>query len=87
MLARVLDMSNSSDACKLLSSADGGCCSAAGSQPAGPKRTPAEEELLAGTQGANMTRVLTALQDGANPNICDPKGRSPLHFSAGVGLP
>ena len=33
-----------------------------------------------------MTRVLTALQDGANPNICDPKGRTPLHFSAGVGL-
>ena len=59
---------------------------AAPAAPAGPKRTPAEEELLAGTQGANMTRVLTALQDGANPNICDPKGRSPLHFSAGVGL-
>ena len=59
---------------------------AAPAAPAGPKRTPAEEELLAGTQGANMTRVLTALQDGANPNICDPKGRTPLHFSAGVGL-
>merc|ERR1719379_990240 len=59
---------------------------AAAPAPAGPKRTPAEEELLAGTQGANMTRVLTALQDGANPNICDPKGRTPLHFSAGVGL-
>ena len=42
--------------------------------------------LLNGTQAANCTRILEALKAGANPNICDPKGRSPLHFSAGVGL-
>ena len=38
-------------------------------------------------QGANMTRVLTALQDGANPNICDLEQRTPLHFSAGALAP
>jgi len=49
-------------------------------------RSPAEEMLLNGTQAANVSRILEALKAGANPNICDPKGRTPLHFMAGVGL-
>jgi len=49
-------------------------------------RSPEEEMLLNGTQAANCTRILEALKAGANPNICDPKGRTPLHFMAGVGL-
>ena len=42
--------------------------------------------LLNATQAANCTRMLKALQMGANPNIRDPNGRTPLHFCAGVGL-
>jgi len=59
---------------------------AAPSPPPSPAYSPAEEELLAATQAANCTRMLAALQDGANPNIRDPKGRTPLHFMSGVGL-
>jgi len=48
---------------------------------------PFEEELLLNaTQSANCTQILEALQMGANPNVRDPKGRTPLHFMAGVGL-
>eukprot|EP00966_Prymnesium_polylepis_P262712 6068118-Prymnesium_polylepis.1 len=42
--------------------------------------------LLNATQSANSSGVLEALQAGANPNVRDPKGRTPLHFMAGVGL-
>jgi len=51
-----------------------------------PKLTESENLLLNATQGANCTKLLSALQAGANPNILDPKGRTPLHFMAGVGL-
>jgi len=53
---------------------------------AAPPRTEEEEMLLAGTQGANCSLLLDALLAGANPNVRDPKGRTPLHFMAGVGL-
>jgi len=55
-------------------------------EPKGPARSEAEELLLNATQAANCTRMITALQMGANPNICDPNGRTPLHFCAGIGL-
>lgn len=55
-------------------------------KPAAPRRPESEELLLNGTQGANCTKMLQALQAGANPNIRDPNGRTPLHFCAGVGL-
>jgi len=42
--------------------------------------------LLEATQKANCTKILEALQTGVNPNIRDPKGRTPLHFMSGVGL-
>jgi len=45
-----------------------------------------EKLLLEGTQKANCTMMLEALQAGANPNVRDPKGRTPLHFVAGLGL-
>ena len=48
--------------------------------------SPEEKLLLEGTQKANVTMMLEALQAGANPNVRDPKGRTPLHFMAGVGL-
>lgn len=48
--------------------------------------TDAEKDLLDATQRANCTLILAALQAGANPNVRDPKGRTPLHFVAGVGL-
>jgi len=48
--------------------------------------TEAEERLLEGTTKANCTIMLEALQAGANPNVRDPKGRTPLHFVAGLGL-
>jgi hypothetical protein len=54
--------------------------------PPRPKRSEAEELLLNATQAANCTRMITALQQGANPNILDPNGRTPLHFCAGIGL-
>ncbi len=54
--------------------------------PRGPALTEAEKMLLDGTQRANCTTILKALQDGANPNVQDPKGRTPLHFMSGVGL-
>ena len=54
--------------------------------PSGPPLTEAEELLLDATQRANCTLILQALQAGANPNVRDPKGRTPLHFMAGVGL-
>ena len=54
-------------------------------EPKGPARSEAEELLLNATQAANCTRMITALQMGANPNICDPNGRTPLHFCAGIG--
>jgi len=54
--------------------------------PARPARPESEDMLLNATQGANCTRMLQALQMGANPNIRDPNGRTPLHFCAGVGL-
>jgi len=46
----------------------------------------ADELLLEGTTRANCTTILRALQQGANPNVRDPKGRTPLHFTAGLGL-
>lgn len=46
----------------------------------------AEQLLLNATQAANCSLILEALKAGANPNILDPKGRTPLHFLAGVGL-
>jgi len=52
----------------------------------GAKLTEDEEQLLAAVQKANCSRILTALQTGVNPNVRDPKGRTPLHFVAGVGL-
>jgi len=55
-------------------------------KPAAPRRSEAEELLLNATQGANCTKMLQALEAGANPNIRDPNGRTPLHFCAGVGL-
>jgi len=45
-----------------------------------------EQRLLEATQKANCTMMLGALQDGANPNVRDPNGRTPLHFMCGVGL-
>ena len=55
-------------------------------KPKGPVRSEAEELLLNATQAANCTRMITALQMGANPNIRDPNGRTPLHFCAGIGM-
>jgi len=58
-------------------------------QPPSPASTElgeAEQKLLEATQKANTSRVLTALQMGANPNVRDPSGRTPLHFMSGVGL-
>jgi len=46
----------------------------------------ADQLLLEGTTRANCSTILRALQDGANPNVRDPKGRTPLHFTAGLGL-
>jgi hypothetical protein len=46
----------------------------------------AEKMLLEGTQRANCTMMIEALNAGANPNVRDPKGRTPLHFVAGLGL-
>jgi len=54
--------------------------------PPKPARPVEEELLLNATQSANCTQILEALQAGANPNVRDPKGRTPLHFMAGVGL-
>lgn len=51
-----------------------------------PVRSDAEKLLLNATQAANCTRLLQALEMGANPNMRDPKGRTPLHFVAGIGL-
>jgi len=48
--------------------------------------TDSEKTLLEGTQKANCTMMLEALQAGANPNVRDPNGRTPLHFVAGLGL-
>ena len=48
--------------------------------------TKADELLLEGTTKANCSIMLQALQAGANPNVRDPKGRTPLHFVAGLGL-
>jgi len=48
--------------------------------------TDDEKILLEGTQKANCTMMLDALQAGANPNVRDPKGRTPLHFVSGLGL-
>jgi hypothetical protein len=47
---------------------------------------PEEQMLMEGTQKANCSMMLKALQAGANPNVQDPKGRTPLHFIAGLGL-
>jgi len=54
--------------------------------PDAPPLTEAEQSLLDATQRANCSSILDALQAGANPNVRDPKGRTPLHFVAGVGL-
>jgi len=56
--------------------------------PAPPEieRTPEEEMLLSAVQAANCSKILDALRAGANPNMRDPNGRTPLHFMAGVGL-
>lgn len=51
-----------------------------------PELTVEENLLMEGTQRANITLILDALQQGANPNIQDPNGRTPLHFVAGLGL-
>jgi hypothetical protein len=50
-------------------------------EPAGP-----QELLMTAFEAGNCTLLLEALQMGANPNIRDPKGRTPLHFVAGIGL-
>jgi len=55
-------------------------------RPPRQPRSEAEELLLNATQAANCTRLIKALQMGANPNIRDPNGRTPLHFCAGIGL-
>jgi len=54
--------------------------------PTGPALTESEQTLLAAVQRANCSSILQSLLDGANPNVRDPKGRTPLHFVAGVGL-
>ena len=50
------------------------------------QRSPEEQALLNATQNANITAMIAALKLGVNPNLRDPKGRTPLHFVAGVGL-
>mmetsp|Transcript_19906 Transcript_19906/g.42849 ORF Transcript_19906/g.42849 Transcript_19906/m.42849 type:complete len:299 (-) Transcript_19906:354-1250(-) len=55
-------------------------------EPAKEPISPEDEKLLQGTQSANITILLEALKMGANPNMLDNKGRTPLHFMAGVGL-
>jgi len=54
--------------------------------PLGPKLSPSEQLLLDATQKANCSQMLAALEEGANPNVRDPNGRTPLHFMSGVGL-
>ena len=44
--------------------------------PSGPVLSQSEQDLLEATQRANCTKVLEALQAGANPNVRDPRNVS-----------
>lgn len=45
-----------------------------------------DQVLINGTRGMNCSKILEALQGGANPDVLDKQGRTPLHFAAGIGL-
>ncbi len=67
--------------------ADAAAAAAAAKAPAAPPaRSPQDEALFQATQSANCSQILEALQAGANPNMRDVKGRTSLHFMAGLGL-
>merc|ERR1719181_2255996 len=58
------------------------------SKPAAPAEPPPTEEdemLVTATRTGNSEMCLEALKKGANPNLRDPNGRTPLHFLAGLG--
>lgn len=50
------------------------------------KLSDIDKMLIEGTRGMNCSKLLEALQAGANPDVLDKQGRTPLHFAAGIGL-
>jgi hypothetical protein len=53
--------------------------------PAEERGSEEDEMLVKATRTGNSAMVLEALKKGANPNLRDPNGRTPLHFLAGLG--
>merc|ERR1719399_1586232 len=43
-------------------------------------------DLQEGVRMADLGKMLSALQAGADPNVMDEKGRPPLQYAAGLGL-